>query len=166
MALLKYNKFKESFMVNDKGELVGVDSEAEDMDRISKELDDLLYDEYYEKWPLRHELRGFALEHNYDTDDITWVTENENYQIEVDLFHNHQYTLGITLYKKVSADDPDENYEVGEWKDIQTEEVSLDPSIINGYIEDIKDKYLIELFNFIDGIELDGMSGPDEDLFA
>lgn len=117
-----------------------------EMEKLQYALEAELSDEYYGQVLPMSEFGPFSLD--YDDEGVHWVSENGNYLIDIELFKGNNFVMGITLFKAVEPGESGE-YSIGEWKDLKHKEIPIDPSILRGHMEDIKDRYILELKKFI-----------------
>ena len=141
---------KEATEIGPDGKWSGKMSIEHDMDSIKSKLEEALENEYYGQILPRQEFGDFSLE--YGGEDLHWVNSDETVSIDVDLFSEYQFALRLTLFKMVEYGEEGE-YDVGEWRDIKTKAIPLDPSIMNADTEDILSTYIAELKKFIQEIQ-------------
>jgi hypothetical protein len=116
------------------------------MEKYEYAFEAQLSSEFYGQTLPKSEVGDFTLD--YDDEGVHWVHETGNYLIDIDLFKNNQFVMGITLYKIVEPGEEGE-LSLGEWKELKHKEVLLHPSILKGNYEDVSYKYMFELKKFI-----------------
>jgi hypothetical protein len=137
---------KEEISIGPGGEMSGKGEIEQEMEKYEYAFEAQLSSEFYGQTLPKSEVGDFTLD--YDDEGVHWVHETGNYLIDIDLFKNNQFVMGITLYKIVEPGEEGE-LSLGEWKELKHKEVLLHPSILKGNYEDVSYKYMFELKKFI-----------------